>query len=79
MAVNPRAAAAARGCIASVISFTKTKLPPHVPEMMTIRLTHSAGSDTFLIRLTQINVLLACWEELLRATLLRQKNLEHGG
>jgi hypothetical protein len=46
MAVNPRAAA--RGCIESVISFTKTKVPPHVPEMITIRLTHSAESDTFL-------------------------------
>jgi hypothetical protein len=39
MAVNPRAAAA-RVCIVSVISFTKTQLRPHVPEM-NIRLTHS--------------------------------------
>jgi hypothetical protein len=79
MAVNPRDAAAARVCIESVIGFTKTQLPPHVPEM-TIRLkTHSAESDTFLMRLTQIDVLLACWEELLRAALLRQKNPKHGG
>jgi hypothetical protein len=48
------------------------------PEM-TIRLTHSTESDTFLMRLTQINVLLAFWEELLRAALLRLKNPKHGG
>jgi hypothetical protein len=78
MAVNPRDAAVARGCIESMIRFTKTKLPPYVREMMTI-LIHGAGSDTFFMCLTQINVLFAFWEELLRAALLRQKNLEHGG
>jgi hypothetical protein len=40
MAMNPRDAANAKGCIESVISFTKTKLPPHVPEI-TIRFIHS--------------------------------------
>ena len=46
MAMNPRDAANAKGCIASVISFTKTKLLPHVPEM-TIRFVHSVDVDTF--------------------------------
>ena len=40
MAMNPRDAANAKGCIDSVISFTKTKLLPHVPEI-TIRFIHS--------------------------------------
>ncbi len=54
MAMNPRDAANAKGCIDSVISFTKTKLLPHVAEM-TIRFTHSVESDTFPICLPQIN------------------------
>jgi len=52
--VNPRDAANAKECIDSVINFTKTTLLPHVPEM-TIRLIHGAGTDTFLMRLIQIN------------------------
>jgi len=52
--MNPRDAANAKGCIDSVISFTKTKLLPHVPEM-TIRFTHSVESGTFPMRLPQIN------------------------
>ena len=48
MAMNPRDAEKAKGCIDSVISFTTTKLLPHVPEM-TIRFTHSVGSDTFAV------------------------------
>ena len=54
MAMNPRDAANAKGCIDSVISFTKTKLLPHVPEMM-IRFTHSVESGTFPMHLPQIN------------------------
>jgi hypothetical protein len=54
MAMNPRDAANAKGCIASVMSFTKTKLLPHVPEM-TIRLIHSVENGTFRMRLPQIN------------------------
>ena len=56
MAMKPRDAAKAKGCIDSVISFTKTKLLPHVPEM-TIRLTHSAESDTFPGRLSSIGLM----------------------
>ena len=52
--MNPRDAANAKGCIDSVISFTKTKLLPHVPEM-TIRFTHSVESGMFLMRLPRIN------------------------
>ena len=54
MAMNPRDAANAKGCIDSVISFTKTKLLPHVPEM-TIRFTHNVESGMFPMRLPQIN------------------------
>lgn len=50
--MNPRDAANAKGYIDSVISFTKTKLLPHVPEM-TIRFTHSVESDMFPMRLLQ--------------------------
>ena len=52
--MNPGDAANAKECIDSVINFTKTTLLPHLPEM-TIRLTRSAESDTFPMRLTQIN------------------------
>src|SRR5437016_2728506 len=55
MAVNPRAAAKAKGYIDSVMSLTRTKLLPHVPEI-TSRLIHSAGVDTSFIRLSQLNV-----------------------
>ena len=54
MAMRPREAAKAKGCIDWVISFTKTKLLPHVPEM-TIRFTQRAESDTFPMRLRQID------------------------
>src|SRR5882724_11813900 len=60
MAMNPRDAANAKGCIDSVISFTKTKLLPHVPEM-TIRFIHSVESGTFPMCLPQINF--ACFAE----------------
>ena len=40
MAMNPRDAANAKGCIDAVMSFTKTKLLPHVPEIA-IRSIHS--------------------------------------
>src|SRR5712691_1859777 len=46
IAMNPREAAKAKGYIDSVISLTKTKLLPQVPEM-TIRFVHSVGVDTF--------------------------------
>jgi len=49
-----REAAKAKGYIGSVISLTKTKLLPHVPEM-TSRLTHSADLENFSIRLPQIS------------------------
>ena len=48
IAMNPREAAKAKGYIDSVISLTKTKLLPQVPEM-TIRFVHSVDVDTFLI------------------------------
>src|SRR6516164_4739251 len=54
IAMNPRDAAKAKGCIDSVISFTKTKLLPHVPEV-TIRLTHSVETGSFSMRLRQID------------------------
>ena len=54
MAMNPRDAANAKGCIDAVISFTKTKLLPHVPEM-TIRFAHKVESGMFPMRLPQIN------------------------
>jgi hypothetical protein len=44
--INPRNAVNAKGCTDSVISFTKTKLLPHVPAMTTT-FTHSAESGTF--------------------------------
>ena len=56
MAINPSDAANAKGCIDSVMSFTKTKLLPHVPEMTIIRFTRSVESGTFPMRLPQINV-----------------------
>jgi len=46
MAMKPRDAAKAKGCIDSLMSFTKAKLLPHVPEM-TIRFTHKVESGTF--------------------------------
>ena len=46
MAINPRDAAKAKGYIDPVISFTKTKLLPHVPEI-TNRFVHSVAADTF--------------------------------
>jgi len=52
--MRPREAAKAKGCIDWVISFTKTKLLPHVPEM-TIKFTQRAESDTFLMRLRQVD------------------------
>ena len=54
MAMNPRDAANPKGCIDSVISFTKTKLLPHVPEM-TIKFTHNVERGPFPMRLPQIN------------------------
>ena len=54
IAMNPREAAKAKGYIDWVISLTKTKLLPQVPEM-TSRLTHSANLETFPIRLPQIS------------------------
>ena len=54
MAMNPRDAAKAKGCIDSLMSFTKAKLLPHVPEM-TIRFTHSVESGTFPMRRLEIN------------------------
>jgi len=54
MAINPRDAANAKGCIDSVISFTKTKLLPHVPEM-TIRFAHSLEDGEFPMRVPKIN------------------------
>jgi len=54
MAMNPRDAANAKGCIDSLISFTKAKLLPHVPEM-TIRFIHNVESGTFPLRLLAIN------------------------
>ena len=49
MAMNPRDAANAKGFIDSVISFTKTKLLPHVPEM-TIRFAHNLEGGKFPMR-----------------------------
>ena len=54
MAMKPRDAAKAKGCIDSLMSFTKAKLLPHVPEI-TIRFTHSVESGTFPMRLLQIS------------------------
>jgi hypothetical protein len=54
MAMNPRDAANAKGCIDSVISFTNTKLLPHVPEI-TIRFIHSVENRKFPMPLSQIN------------------------
>ncbi len=54
MAMNPRDAANAKGCIDAVISFTKTKLLPHVPEI-TIRFIHSVENRVFPMALPQIN------------------------
>jgi hypothetical protein len=54
MAMNPRDAANAKGCIDAVKSFTNTKLLPHVPEM-TSRLIHSVENGKFPMRLPQIN------------------------
>lgn len=51
MTMNSRDAANAKGCIDSVISFTKTRLLPHVPEMTTT-FTYSAESDSFPMGLT---------------------------
>ena len=36
------------------MSFTKTKLLPHVPEM-TIKFTHNVGRGTFPMRVPRIN------------------------
>lgn len=55
MAINPRDAANAKGCIDSVISFTKMKPLPHVPEM-TIRFIHSVENRKFPMPLPQINL-----------------------
>jgi hypothetical protein len=54
MAMNPLDAANAKGCIDSVISRTRTKLLPQVPEM-TIRLAQSVESGTFPMRLPLIH------------------------
>jgi hypothetical protein len=56
MAMNPRDAANAKGCIDAVISFTKTKLLPHVPEI-TIRFIQSVENRKFPmpLPLPQIN------------------------
>ena len=54
MTMNPRDAANAKGCIGSVISLTKMKLLPHVPEMTTT-FTHSAESGAFPMGLGQID------------------------
>jgi hypothetical protein len=54
MAMNPREPAKAKGYLDSVITLTRTKLLPRVPEM-TIRLTHSAKLETFPMRLPQIS------------------------
>ncbi len=54
MAMNPRVAANAKGCIDSVTSFTKTMLLPHVPEM-TIRFAHSLENAKFPMRVPKIN------------------------
>ena len=54
MAMNPRDAANAKGCTDAVMSFTKTKLLPHVPEM-TIKFTHNVERGPFPMRLPQIN------------------------
>jgi hypothetical protein len=50
--MNPRDPANVQGCIDPEISFTKTKLVPHVPKIKT-RLTHSAESGKSLILLPQ--------------------------
>ena len=54
MAMNPRDAANAKGCIDSVISFTKTKLLPHVPEI-TIKFIQSVENRKRPMSLPQIN------------------------
>src|SRR5258708_36920382 len=53
MAMNPLDAANAKGCIDWVISRTRTKLLPQVPEM-TIRFSQSVESGTFPMRLPLI-------------------------
>jgi hypothetical protein len=45
MAMKPRDAANAKGCIDCLMSFTRAKLLPHVPEM-TIRFTQRTESGT---------------------------------
>jgi hypothetical protein len=52
--MNPRAAANAKGCIETVISLTKTKLLPHVPEII-IRLIHSVENRKLPMALPQID------------------------
>src|SRR5271154_404971 len=59
MAMNPRDAANAKGFIDSVISFTKTKLLPHVPEM-TIRFAHNREDGKFPMRLSKIILDCSC-------------------
>lgn len=54
MAMNPLDAANAKGCINSVISRTRTKLLPQVPDM-TIRFSQSEQSGTFAMRLPPIH------------------------
>jgi len=54
MAMNPLDAANAKGCIDSVISRTRTKLLPQVPEM-TIRFSQSVESGTSPMRLPLIH------------------------
>ena len=54
MAMNPLDAANPKGCIDSVISRTRTKLLPQVPEM-TIRFSQSVESGTSPMRLPLIH------------------------
>src|SRR5215469_9292771 len=62
VAMNPRDAANAKGCIDWVMSFTKTKLLPHVPEMR-IRFNQRLGSARFAMRPTanQLSALERLW------------------
>jgi hypothetical protein len=43
MAMNPRDAATAKGCIDSMISFTKAKLLPHAADIRSIHSQHLVG------------------------------------
>ena len=73
--MNPRDAANAKGCIDSVISLTKTKLLPHVPEM-TIRFAHNLEGGKFPMRPPKINFDCSCtiqYEESGRTMRPRQK------